>query len=166
MSAQESPAEIIERLRLERERAEKEPPVSRVAVAVTGGRDYFPSKTELQAFWHIFQRVKGTEFHHGDAAGVDRAVARWMARNHPEIPIFPHVAQWSVYGKRAGMIRNGAMLARVHVLVPFQGGVGTAGCASLARSLGKQIESIEAEIELIWAEIEADHIDIGVWGEK
>jgi hypothetical protein len=165
MSRDESPGEILERVRLEREGAERKPSPPRVAVAVTGGRDYFPSKTELQAFWHIFQRVKGTEFHHGDANGVDRTVARWVTKNHPEVPITAHVANWRLHGKRAGMIRNGAMLARVDVLVPFQGGVGTAGCTTLARSSGKRIESPEDEIERIWAEIEADHLDLGVWSD-
>lgn len=50
----------------------------------------------------------------GGASGGDRAGERWAKRHGVHVEVFK--AQWSTYGKSAGMVRNGAMAKRAAAL--------------------------------------------------
>jgi hypothetical protein len=116
-------------------------------VAVTGGRDYNPSPSELAALLEILQRRGAVELRHGDAPGVDRACAD--VAEQAGIKVTPWPADWMTYGGRAGPIRNARMLdgfrgynfrgPRVDLLVAFRGNDGTRDCVRKAVERGIKV---------------------------
>lgn len=102
-------------------------------VLVCGGRDYSDRERVFRVLDRVAQRVEISAIRHGAARGADALAGEWArARGIPEQP-FP--ADWRTHGKRAGPLRNAAMLAeqgagtpdRVVVCgVAFPGGGGTA----------------------------------------
>ena len=56
----------------------------------------------------------------GGAAGVDRLGEDWAARNG--VPIERYPAQWDLYGKRAGKIRNQQMAEAAEGLIAIWDG--------------------------------------------
>lgn len=54
-------------------------------------------------------------------------------------------ADWATYGKRAGMLRNAAMLElhKPDLVVAFRGGRGTANMVSLARKARVKVQQEE-----------------------
>lgn len=72
---------------------------------IAGSRDICDYDVLLEAIskcpWEI------TEVISGRARGVDRMGERWA--NEHGIPIDPHPAKWTKYGKAAGGIRNAEM---------------------------------------------------------
>lgn len=73
---------------------------------------------------------------HGDAPG-DENVDKWAGRWGDErgLIVHPRPANWRKYGKRAGPIRNGRMLAefRPDLVVAFPGDKGTADMVKKAK---------------------------------
>lgn len=142
MSATESEAEIVERLRGERDRAksvrEAAGPAP-VAVAVTGGRDYTPTREEMARFWEFFEQLGASVLRHGDAPGVDRYVAAQMRQRRPDVVVVAHPADWNRWGKAAGPHRNREMMEKSAALIAFPGGRGTLSCERETRGLGKPI---------------------------
>lgn len=112
-------------------------------VAVTGGRDYRDIDrvfAELRAI-HTSDRGPITKLIQGGAKGADRIAVAWADNHMIEVVTYP--ADWELYGRMAGPIRNREMLddGKPDVLVAFPGGKGTASCVREARKLG--IEVIE-----------------------
>lgn len=106
-------------------------------IAVTGGRDYNPTKTDEQAFQLLWIEKGGVELLVGDARGVDRWATQWGHANRVlvrQVRVFR--ANWDFYGKMAGMIRNGEMLREADALIAFPGGRGTANAVRQARDKG------------------------------
>lgn len=167
MSATESPAEILARLQLERQVVRAPAPPPAVPLAVTGSRNLTPSEAQLLAFWALFDRLGGTELHHGDCRGVDRAVAADARRRRPDLPVIAHPAEWDLHGKAAGPIRNEDMARICQAAVAFPGHVGTAGCIRAFHRLGKKVLFVQDEVERVLAElrdsVEHDHLDLGLW---
>jgi hypothetical protein len=116
-------------------------------IAVTGGRDHLPTRAEIQVFLRLWRELGGTELHHGDARGVDRYMAAVVKNELPGVKIIAHPANWDLYGKLAGHIRNGEMLAQADMLFAFAGGRGTANCVETARHRGMTVHSISTEKE-------------------
>jgi len=117
-------------------------------IAITGGRDYGPSRADIETFWRLWRELAGeedVELHHGDARGVDRYMAAVVRRERPGVRIVPHPANWDLYGKGAGFIRNQEMVGQVDFLIAFPGGNGTAHCVRTARSLGLTVKEIALE---------------------
>lgn len=75
-----------------------------------------------------------TEVVSGTAAGVDSLGERWAEENH--IPVTRMPANWEVYGKRAGYIRNKRMVEYVApegcVIAIWNGSSGTKHTIDLA----------------------------------
>jgi hypothetical protein len=155
MSATESPAELLERLRRERKTP---PPARHFPLAVTGTRKRGPTPEELAAFWRLFDRLGGTELHHGDAQGIDRGVASAARRTRPALKVVAHPAAWTQHGPAAGPIRNQEMLMTCRALVAFPGGVGTANCTRQAQTMGRPVHLIADEVDLQHLKIERDHL--------
>lgn len=155
MSATESPAEILARLQLERQQPTRATLPS-CPIAITGGRDHQVTSAELQAFWFCFQRLGATGLLHGDARGVDRAVAVYARRRG--IPTEAMPANWELHGKAAGPIRNQALVQACSALIAFPGGVGTANAVTSARRFGRPVHRIEDELELLRLDIQEDHL--------
>lgn len=161
MSANESPDELVERLRYERAQPSlnrSQLLLPRRPIAVTGGRDRQPTATELQAFWFCFDRLGGDALLHGDARGVDRAVAADARRRRRGLVVIAYPADWDRYGRGAGPIRNAVMVMDSSALIAFPGGVGTANAVANARRIGRPIHRIEDEIELLRLDIQRDHL--------
>lgn len=123
-------------------------------VLVCGGRDFADKllfhRTMLDVVpWHTPDAYgntlpKGVTIIHGDCrTGADRmaddwAVVHWCAN----IMAFP--ADWKVYGRAAGPIRNQRMLdeGRPDLVIAFPGGRGTADMIRRAKAAGVEVREI------------------------
>ena len=129
-------------------------------IAITGGRDFYPSGSSIAAFiaWCVKSCV--TVVRDGECeTGVDHDVAAALkAAAIPSIRSDQWPALWKVYGKPAGPRRNGKMCEgdrsdwdlpseqKIEKLVAWPGNVGTANCRGHARRVGARVIEI-AEIE-------------------
>lgn len=116
-------------------------------VLVTGSRNFDDQPhicRVLDFVWACAQSGNETlVVRHGLNGLVDLAAHKWAVRRHNDgervIPD-PHPAQWGVYGRRAGVIRNTAMVAAggVDICLGFDRGnsTGTADCLAKARAAG------------------------------
>jgi len=85
---------------------------------------------------------------HGAARGADRMAGE--AATAMGLSVMPFPADWATYGKRAGSIRNTAMLALEPDLVlafhnDIEASKGTADTVKKAHRLGIPVEIIEAK---------------------
>lgn len=108
-------------------------------VLVTGGRYYGEESDEGAAIFHALnqQHVKRpiTAVIHGCAQGVDAKADIWASLNGIPRDRFP--ADWLKHGKRAGPLRNQAMVdSKPDLVVAFPGGRGTADCVQRAKMAG------------------------------
>lgn len=102
---------------------------------VCGGRDYHEQAavfTDLDGFAEDFPP---SIVIHGGAVGADALAGEWAFQRGI------HVAEvrpnWQKYGKRAGYLRNMAMLVlQPEIVICFPGGKGTAMMAELAKKAG------------------------------
>ena len=108
-------------------------------VLVCGGRDY-DNYEELYAVldW-IDCSWEGPETFgpisviiSGHAKGADALSEQWAKKREVSLEIYP--AEWNVYGKSAGFIRNQQMIDEglPDLVVAFQGGKGTLNMLTLA----------------------------------
>ena len=104
-------------------------------VLVCGGRD-FNDQPFLYGVLDSFGFGPITTIIHGAARGADSMAGKWARdRKIPEL-VFP--ADWNLYGKQAGPIRNQQMLdqGQPDIVVAFPGGRGTAHMISIASKAG------------------------------
>lgn len=74
----------------------------------------------------------------GGARGADYWARKWREAKRVDGETMP--ADWAGKGRRAGPLRNAAMLARgPDFLVAFKGGAGTRNCIQQAEALGIEI---------------------------
>lgn len=75
----------------------------------------------------------------GDARGVDRMGEMWARLNFVRVERYP--AQWEVYGKRAGPIRNAEMASNADALIAVWDGSsrGTAHMIDTAKKKGLRV---------------------------
>lgn len=101
-------------------------------VLITGGRDFSNSS----ALHKVLDQINITEMCEGGAKGADLLAAKYAVVKN--IPCKTYLANWSEYGKAAGMIRNKEMLEdfKPDMVVAFPGGLGTNGMIKLARKAG------------------------------
>lgn len=74
-----------------------------------------------------------------DSAAIDFAVSHWLQ-------FIEYKADWTRYGKSAGMIRNEQMLDEnpdIEYVLAFPGGTGTANMVKLAQSRGIEVKKYE-----------------------
>jgi len=105
-------------------------------VIVCGGRGYDNEKrvyevlSSLKEIRHLW---------HGNASGADALADQW-AREQPNVSVHPVPAQWKKYGKRAGPMRNQAMLGQSpDLVIAFKGGRGTADMVKRAENAGVNV---------------------------
>ena len=109
-------------------------------VLVCGGRDY----SNVEQLYKVLDRVDGSwesadstgpisTIISGHARGADQLAEKYA--NEKNIPLEIYPAQWDVYGKSAGVIRNQEMLdeALPDLVVAFPGGKGTAHMVKIAQ---------------------------------
>ena len=109
-------------------------------VLVCGGRDY----SNVEQLYKVLDRVDGS-WESADSTGPISTIISGHARgadqlaeknaNEKNIPLEIYPAQWDVYGKSAGVIRNQEMLDEglPDLVVAFPGGKGTAHMVKIAQ---------------------------------
>lgn len=112
-------------------------------VLVCGGRDK-RSLEDRVLVWQVLDRVRPATVISGGAPGIDTFAAEW-ARSVGAMSIVFY-AQWDVYGRAAGPIRNGRMLKEgaPSLVIAFPGGRGTANMVKQARAAGVQVLVVSA----------------------
>lgn len=112
-------------------------------------RTIFCGSRDLTNSWHIWNALQHLDAHadtiiHGGARGAD-AIADYYARKMGfTVEVFP--AEWDRYGKRAGYLRNQAMLDggadHVYAFVnkPIEESRGTAIMVDIARQAGVPVD--------------------------
>jgi hypothetical protein len=111
-------------------------------VLVCGGRDY----DDALRVQDVLDGLVITKLIHGDCGrGADKLADNYGFRRGIEIVTYP--AQWAKYGRRAGPIRNQAMLVhgKPDLVVAFPGGRGTADMVARARKAGVRVMVVEAD---------------------
>lgn len=108
-------------------------------VIVCGGRNFkdrdFIFKT--LDLWHARNRI--THVVHGAAKGADTIAGEWAITRG--IPVTSVRAEWEVYGRKAGPIRNTKMLIdhRPQWVIAFPGGDGTGNMIEQALAAGVRV---------------------------
>jgi hypothetical protein len=110
--------------------------MKKLTVVVTGGRDY----SDQVMLDEVLDALDPDFLIIGDAKGADTLAKEW-AESRPNQSSSMHLAQWDLYGKKAGPLRNAAMLDkactmmkdddsgdRQTLVVAFKGGAGTENC--------------------------------------
>ena len=102
-------------------------------ILVTGGRDF----TAKQMIWDALDKLHVTGLVEGEARGVDTLCRMWAESRG--VTVYAHPADWDKYGKKAGILRNAAMLLNNPppvYCVAFPGGTGTADMVRRATQAG------------------------------
>jgi hypothetical protein len=113
-------------------------------IAIVGSRAF--SDYELMEKWIpalIPQKEAITEIVSGGARGADSLAERY-ARKH-EIPLKVFPANWNLYGKSAGFMRNAEIVAYCDRVIAFWDGFshGTQDTMNKARIAGKPVACVE-----------------------
>lgn len=109
-------------------------------IAIIGSRDFnnygLLTETLEQLKSNITQVISGA------ARGADSLGEQWAKENQIDTLIFP--ANWSLYGKRAGFIRNEDIIKNCDFCIAFWDGKskGTAHSISLCKKLNKLYEVV------------------------
>lgn len=90
-------------------------------VIIAGGRDFDDYKLLCRYVDKILSRQNNVEIVSGTAKGADRLGERYA--NEHGLPIKRFPAQWNVYGKSAGYIRNVEMADYGDALIVFWDGM-------------------------------------------
>jgi hypothetical protein len=128
---------------------EKKTKKGRTRVVVTGDRNWYCLDLAGKIVERLAGRhsVDGFVIVHGAASGVDSAFRD--ARN-PETPHEPHPAQWERLGKKAGPVRNQAMVDLgadfcIAVHRDLAGSRGTKDCVARCLKAGIPVYLIDSE---------------------
>lgn len=99
-------------------------------IVVTGGREYSDARRVNECLDWLHAAVNITLLVQGGARGADALAARWARDHLPKERSITVEAEWTRFGKSAGMRRNQEMLQRhkPHLVLAFPGGRGTANC--------------------------------------
>jgi hypothetical protein len=116
-------------------------------IIVCGGRDFDDPLTVRRTLFAIHEGPRGPIKHlwHGNARGADTLADGWASE--VGVPCHPTPAQWSKFGKKAGPMRNQAMLGQgIDLVVAFPGGRGTDDMKKRARAAGVEVLEITDKI--------------------
>lgn len=108
-------------------------------IAVVGSREY-PKLEEVRQF--VFEQPRTTVIVSGGALGVDK-VAVESARDYG-MPYEVHLPDWNKHGRKAGIVRNRAIVDSSVEVVAFWDGKskGTQFTIEYAKSQGKRVTVI------------------------
>ena len=107
---------------------------------IAGGRDFKPLAMDRQILDELKETLPITEVVCGMARGADAFGKEWAEAQGIPVKEFP--AQWNLYGRRAGYMRNSEMGEYAEALVAFPGGFGTTSMIGIATKKGLKIEII------------------------
>lgn len=110
-----------------------------MTVLVCGGRTYRRIAFAYATLSALHAETPITVLVQGGARGADWIGKSWAAAHG--VPMREFRAQWGVYGRRAGFLRNREMLTvgQPALVVAFPGGPGTADMVRQARAAGVRI---------------------------
>jgi hypothetical protein len=115
-------------------------------ILVTGGR-FFKDKDLV---FKTLDFYKPDAIIHGDCpTGADSFAKEWAFKNNITQHCFP--ANWELYGRSAGPIRNKLMFQthRVDLVLAFEGNRGTADCVRQAKRVGVPVEQKKATTNIV-----------------
>jgi hypothetical protein len=103
--------------------------------AIIGSRDFNNYELLIETLEPLKQNI--TQIISGAARGADSLGEQWAKENQIDTLIFP--ANWGLYGKRAGFIRNEDIIKNCDICIAFWDGKskGTAHSISLCKKLNK-----------------------------
>jgi hypothetical protein len=110
-------------------------------ILVCGSRHF----NDYELLERILNEYEISDIIHGDARGADRLAGQYGNKNEIPVHVFP--AQWDLYGKGAGHIRNGQMLREgtPELVIAFRGpnSRGTQNMIDQATKAGVETRIIE-----------------------
>lgn len=106
-------------------------------VIIAGGRDYSFKNNDFKLLDYIATKWSITEVVSGGADGADFGGEVWA--ENKKIPIQKFPANWKLYGKAAGPIRNAEMAAYADAVILFPGGRGTTNMFETAKEFNLDI---------------------------
>lgn len=109
-------------------------------ILVCGGRDYFDRDTVYKDLdsMNDDKATPITLLIHGGARGADYLAHRWALDRGIQTAVFE--ANWDIYGKQAGYLRNVAMAdLQPDFVLAFPGGRGTQMMIEIARKQGIEV---------------------------
>ena len=116
----------------------------RPVLLVCGGRDY----TDHHTLSRILGALKPSLVVHGGARGADTLAGAWATRTSTQQEVYR--AEWDRHGRKAGPIRNSAIIAgagsRIDLCVAFPGGAGTSDMIQKAAGAGIPIFKVSGSI--------------------
>jgi len=112
-------------------------------ILVCGGRDYRDYERACAVLWGIHDKTPISMIIEGGARGADYHAFMWAIE--AGVPYEEYKADWNVWGKKAGHLRNQRMIdeGRPDLVIAFPGGSGTADMVKRAKNA--MIEVIEYE---------------------
>lgn len=101
-------------------------------VLVCGGRNFHDQTNVYEWLDCLHMQTPIGLIIHGDAKGADRLGGQWAESRGIDVEVYP--ANWRLFGRRAGYIRNQQMLreGKPDQVMAFPGGVGTKMMRELA----------------------------------
>lgn len=117
--------------------------MSGLRICVTGGRELRETDFVFRCLDEVHRTSPISELAHGGALGADHSAMLWaLARG---VPTAVFEADWARFGRKAGPVRNEAMLRvfQPDLLVAFPGGAGTTHCCAAATRRGVPIRRFE-----------------------
>ena len=114
-------------------------------VLVCGGRDFTDAAMVKRVMDELAESHGPFVVRHGVARGADTLAGKWAQKRGFRVDAMP--ADWDKHGRRAGYVRNAAMLAKggVILVVAFPGGRGTADMCRQAERAGVSVRRAKAE---------------------
>lgn len=106
-------------------------------VIIAGGRDYNFKQSDFGLLDYIFTKWQISEVVSGGAKGMDLGGEVWA--ENKKIPVKKFPADWNLYGKAAGPIRNAEMAAYADGVILFPGGKGSKNMLETAEEFNLEI---------------------------
>jgi len=109
-------------------------------IIIAGGRNFDNYELLKNTCNNLKEKI--TEIVSGKARGADSLGERWASENNVPVKLFP--ANWELYGKRAGYLRNTEMSNYAEGLIAFWDGEskGTKHMIDTANSKGLEVHII------------------------
>ncbi len=106
-----------------------------IRVIVTGGRHYVDEAFLYATLDKLHVKYRIAALAHGGATGADALAGQWAMQRKIRL-VHVYEANWRIFGKSAGPMRNVLMLTQFapDLVVAFPGGIGTANMRLLAKA--------------------------------
>ncbi|MDP9652003.1 DUF2493 domain-containing protein [Paraburkholderia caledonica] len=112
-------------------------------VIVCGGRDYGNAEMLNLVLDELHAKTPIAMLINGGAKGADSLAFDW-GLSKPSVHLHTVFAEWDTYGRKAGPMRNAAMLKlNPDLIVAFPGGRGTANMIAQSRAAGVPVIEVE-----------------------